>query len=150
MRCMERSEVWVSNHTIYHWQIAMRNLTYYHWLPVGKPIYPEQYCCTNPTCSCSAASIPLKKEQQCWAIIFTSSDGAQPAWSIHLYCTGEVTVIFVACAEELPAECKTNYHHDYSVKDGQCTYYKGVPDLLQVGEHQFVGWSHVDGLVSNH
>ena len=47
-------------------------------------------------------------------------------------------MIFVACAEELPAECKTNYHHDYSIKDGQRTYYKGVPDLLQVGEHQFV------------
>ena len=104
---------------------------------MGKTICPEQHCCNNLTCSCSAASIPLKEEQQC-QVIFTSSDGTQPAWSIHLYCTG---VIFVACAEELPAECKTNYHHNYSVKDGQHAYYKGVPDLLQIGEHQLFFFS---------
>lgn len=36
------------------------------------------------------------------------------------------------------AECHTSYHHNYSVHKGQRHYYKGVPDVLQVGEHQFV------------
>jgi CxC5 like cysteine cluster associated with KDZ transposases len=34
--------------------------------------------------------------------------------------------------------CNTNYHHNFSVKDGTRTYYDGaIPDVLQVGEHQF-------------
>ena len=34
--------------------------------------------------------------------------------------------------------CKTNYHHNFYVKGGQRTYYNGMPDVIQVGEHQFV------------
>lgn len=34
--------------------------------------------------------------------------------------------------------CNTNYHHDYSVKDDVRTYYGGIPDVVQVGDHQFV------------
>ena len=34
--------------------------------------------------------------------------------------------------------CNTNYHHDYSVKDDVRTYYEGVPDVIKVGDHQFV------------
>jgi hypothetical protein len=36
------------------------------------------------------------------------------------------------------SECKTNYHNNFSVQNGIRTYYGGVPDLIQVGEHQFV------------
>jgi hypothetical protein len=40
------------------------------------------------------------------------------------------------------AECKTNYHHNFRVFEGQRTYYTIVttvlPDIIQVGEHQFV------------
>ena len=35
-------------------------------------------------------------------------------------------------------ECKTNYHNNYSVCGGVRTYFGGVPDLIQVGEHQFI------------
>jgi hypothetical protein len=36
------------------------------------------------------------------------------------------------------SECKTNYHNNFSVRTGIRTYYGGVPDLIQVGEHQFI------------
>ncbi|KAG2340594.1 hypothetical protein BDR05DRAFT_845112, partial [Suillus weaverae] len=36
------------------------------------------------------------------------------------------------------AKCHTNYHHGFSVKAGVQTFYPGIPDILQVGGHQFV------------
>lgn len=35
-------------------------------------------------------------------------------------------------------DCSTNYHHNFSVNTEFRTYYGGVPDLIQVGEHQFI------------
>lgn len=43
--------------------------------------------------------------------------------------------LFKACA---CVGCSTNYHHNYFVRDGQRYYYEGIPDFLQVGEHQYV------------
>ena len=34
--------------------------------------------------------------------------------------------------------CHTNYHNNFSIHGGIRTYYRGIPDLIQVGEHQFV------------
>jgi hypothetical protein len=34
--------------------------------------------------------------------------------------------------------CLTNYHHNFSVNAEFRTYYGGIPDLIQVGEHQFI------------
>ncbi|KAF8894187.1 hypothetical protein CPB84DRAFT_1816137 [Gymnopilus junonius] len=33
--------------------------------------------------------------------------------------------------------CKVNYHHNFRVHDGQQIYYDKIPDILQIGEHQF-------------
>ncbi|TEB17856.1 hypothetical protein FA13DRAFT_1649942 [Coprinellus micaceus] len=33
--------------------------------------------------------------------------------------------------------CQINYHHNFSVYRGERTYYRGVPEVLQVGMHQF-------------
>lgn len=30
-----------------------------------------------------------------------------------------------------------NYHHNYCVYQGQWIYYNGIPEILQIGEHQF-------------
>ena len=30
-----------------------------------------------------------------------------------------------------------NYHHNYRVYQGQRIYYNGLPDIVQIGEHQF-------------
>jgi hypothetical protein len=38
----------------------------------------------------------------------------------------------------LHAECYTSYEHCYFIKDNMRTYYKGIPDVIEVGEHQFV------------
>lgn len=35
-------------------------------------------------------------------------------------------------------ECYTSYHNNYSVCDGQRMYSPGIPELIQIGEHQFV------------
>ncbi|KIM72826.1 hypothetical protein PILCRDRAFT_81590, partial [Piloderma croceum F 1598] len=85
-------------------------------------IYPVQCCCINPVCEHAMRQLLLKKEQQRCAVVFTVADGACLAWSVHLYCT----------------ECKTNYHNNYSVCGGVQTYFGGVPDLIQVGEHQLI------------
>src|SRR6202035_5606190 len=34
--------------------------------------------------------------------------------------------------------CQTSYHHDFSVKNKVRTYYDHIPDVIQVGSHQFV------------
>jgi len=31
----------------------------------------------------------------------------------------------------------TSYHRDYSVKDDVRTYHKGVPNVIELGDHQF-------------
>ena len=35
-------------------------------------------------------------------------------------------------------ECYTSYHNNYSVCDGQWTYFPGILEIIQIGEHQFV------------
>jgi len=57
--------------------------------PAERTIYPDQCCCINPVCARATKGLPLKKEQQRPAVIFTAADGAFPAWSIHLYCIGK-------------------------------------------------------------
>ena len=36
------------------------------------------------------------------------------------------------------SECRMSYHNNYRVFNGQRTYYPGIPQLIQIGEHQFV------------
>ena len=36
------------------------------------------------------------------------------------------------------SECHTSYHKNYSVCNGIRTYSPGIPELIQMGEHQFV------------
>jgi hypothetical protein len=84
--------------------------------------------------------LPLKKEQQRRAVIFTVADGACQAWAVHLYCTGKYSVSIFGLLTTMSSlsECKTNYHNNFSVCGGVRTYYGGIPDAIQVGEHQFV------------
>ncbi|KAF8964864.1 hypothetical protein BDZ97DRAFT_2001574 [Flammula alnicola] len=82
-------------------------------------IYPPNDCCLNSNCT---HRIPLKKEYRKQAVIYTDNLGVQPSWNTSLYCP----------------KCHTSYHKNYSVTNGYRTYYAGVPDLIQVGEHQFV------------
>ncbi|KDQ59117.1 hypothetical protein JAAARDRAFT_57079 [Jaapia argillacea MUCL 33604] len=64
----------------------------------------------------------LTKAEQRQAVLFTLDRGVRPAYSVHLYCE----------------KCYINYHHNFSVHDGMRSYYDGIPDIIQVAEHQFV------------
>jgi len=35
-------------------------------------------------------------------------------------------------------DCCSNYHNNFVVQNGQRLYYSGIPEYIQVGEHQFV------------
>ncbi|KAF8144269.1 hypothetical protein K438DRAFT_1632122 [Mycena galopus ATCC 62051] len=81
-------------------------------------LYPPSHECSTPGCP---AKGPMKKPENRQIVVYTQGGGAVPAHAIHLYCRG----------------CNTNYHHNYSVKDGVRTYYGNTPRYIQIGEHQF-------------
>jgi hypothetical protein len=35
-------------------------------------------------------------------------------------------------------DCNINYHHNFYVEGGERVYYDTIPEIIQVGEHQFV------------
>ncbi|KJA15025.1 hypothetical protein HYPSUDRAFT_72271 [Hypholoma sublateritium FD-334 SS-4] len=82
-------------------------------------IYPPSDRCTNINC---LHRIPLKKEFRKKVIVYTQGLGVQPAYNISIYCP----------------KCCTSYHHNYSVQNARRTYYPGIPNIIQVGDHQFV------------
>ncbi len=49
-------------------------------------IYPPNHNCANLNCQ---NPNPLKKEEQRQVVVYTLSDGVQPAWNVHLYCASE-------------------------------------------------------------
>jgi len=55
-------------------------------MPGAISIYPPNDTCTNPNCG---NPNPLKKEEQRQAVVYTLSDGVQPAWNVHLYCASK-------------------------------------------------------------
>ncbi|KIM75798.1 hypothetical protein PILCRDRAFT_798649 [Piloderma croceum F 1598] len=86
-------------------------------------LFPPTRTCTNIDCPKQHTGTLLRrKDDPRKAVLFTLGEGACPTYSIHLYCY----------------ECHTSYEHCYSVKNNTRTYYKGIPDVIEVGEHQFV------------
>lgn len=41
-------------------------------------------------------------------------------------------------------DCKVNYHHNFRIVDKQRIYNCGIPDILQIGEHQFAETSLIN------
>ncbi|KAG1908003.1 uncharacterized protein F5891DRAFT_938956 [Suillus fuscotomentosus] len=91
-------------------------------LHVECTLYLPVKTCTNPDCTAWQHGTLLKKEEQRRVVVFTHSEGARPGWTVHVKCR----------------ECNTNYHFNYSVKDQLRTYYNGIPQYIQVLDHQFV------------
>ncbi|KAF4616821.1 hypothetical protein D9613_008233 [Agrocybe pediades] len=89
------------------------------WGVTAMSIYPPEDVCTNSNCE---HCIPLKKSFVKKAVVYTQSHGVQPAWVTSLYCP----------------KCHTSYHNNFAVNAGIRTYYSGIPEFVQVGEHQFV------------
>ncbi|KAG2125160.1 hypothetical protein DEU56DRAFT_743984 [Suillus clintonianus] len=82
---------------------------------------PHQTCLTEG-CPAHAKASVLKKAEQRQIVLYTLDHGPIATYSIHLYGAG----------------CNTNYHHEYSVKDKTRMFYPGIPDIIQVGGHQFM------------
>ncbi|KAH9835606.1 uncharacterized protein C8Q71DRAFT_709438 [Rhodofomes roseus] len=93
-----------------------------HVLLASRPLYPPTHFCTTAGCLRNINHVPLKKSESRQVALFTLANGAVPAWSVHLYCEG----------------CRTNYHNNYSVRDGERTYHAGIPQYVQAGDHQFI------------
>ncbi|KAG9317734.1 hypothetical protein JVU11DRAFT_1951 [Chiua virens] len=96
-----------------------------HGLPSGftfHTFYPPTQFCSTPTCQRTLKNLRMIRAEQRWCVLYTLADGAIPVYAVHLMCEA----------------CGINYHHNFTVRNGQRVYYGGVPDVLQVGEHQFV------------
>ena len=115
-------------------------------LPFSKTalhtIYPPSHLCQNPSCSQAIKQLALKKTEARQAILFTLASGTVPVWSVHLVCeSGYNSCSNVPQTHIISiTECKINYHHNFCVFAGQRMYYTTttIPDIIQVGEHQFV------------
>lgn len=106
------------------------------WLAT-RMLFPPTRICTNHDCT-KQGSLLRRKDEPRKVVLFTLGEGACPTYSIHLVCHG-ILFSFVQVPHPDPyIGCNTNYHHDYTVKDNVRTYYGGVPDVVHVGDHQFV------------
>jgi len=88
----------------------------------ARTIFPPSHLCSNSDCTSVIRGRKLQKAEQRAIVLFTLDHGPLPTWSVHLSCKA----------------CNINYHHNFRVKEGQRIYYDNIPDIIQVGEHQFV------------
>ncbi|KAG2095660.1 uncharacterized protein F5147DRAFT_584431 [Suillus discolor] len=85
-------------------------------------LYPPSSYCLQPNCSCRAKGMMLNKAKQHYVILFTLASGPCTAKSVYLYCES----------------CKIDYHYNYSVSEGERTYYENQPANIQVAEHVYM------------
>jgi hypothetical protein len=109
---------------------------------VPNSIYPLVHFCTMVGCHRTGRGLALNKAEQRQAVLYTLDKGALPVWSVHLYCEGVDPIVcyhgLYKCSTSL-LECKVNYHHNFYVPHGgQRHYFSTTPDVIQVGDHQFV------------
>ena len=97
--------------------------------------YPPSDVCTNESCPNMK---PLKKEKPRRVLIYTLANGAQPAWALHTSCPSKKPFDRLMVPSNKLLACNTQYHSNFAVHEGQRTYYPGVPEFIEVGEHQFV------------
>ncbi|KAI0324412.1 hypothetical protein GY45DRAFT_1262886 [Cubamyces sp. BRFM 1775] len=81
-------------------------------------LYPPTHYCMQP--DCPRDTLLRCKDPPRSVSLFTFEQGVLDAFSIHLYC------------------CRSNYHHNYVVRNGTRVYYEGVPQFIQVSEHKFI------------
>ncbi|KAG2131112.1 hypothetical protein BD769DRAFT_1289491, partial [Suillus cothurnatus] len=91
-------------------------------------LYPPSHSCLHPNCQHRTKSMTLKKAAQTYVVLFTLTKGLCIAKSVHLYCQ----------------TCGINYHHNYSVFKGECTYYAHQPDSVQAADHVFIEKSVIE------
>ncbi|KAG2012844.1 hypothetical protein CC2G_009809 [Coprinopsis cinerea AmutBmut pab1-1] len=117
-----RSTVWNDMHTITGSGSVLASFVE-HGKENGfsyRTLYPPNKRCPNEGCPRTARGLSMTKAQQRQVLLLTER-GTLPTWSVHLECEA----------------CRINYHHNFSVHQGVRTYYQGVPEVLQIGEHRF-------------
>ncbi|EIW75746.1 hypothetical protein CONPUDRAFT_169481 [Coniophora puteana RWD-64-598 SS2] len=83
--------------------------------------YPPSWLCTNPECD---YELELRDHTASYSVTFTIDDGVQYSKVVNLTCP----------------RCRCNYRRNFYADDRSKarTYYKGVPDYIQVGENHYV------------
>lgn len=104
----------VLSHPIYHSLTSSAS---------SQSLWPPTQTCTNPDCRRANNGFKLQCCEAWEVILYTVAHGAVAVHLIHLMCDAH--------------NCQTNYHHNFYVCNGQRYYYGEVPDIIQVGEHQF-------------
>jgi hypothetical protein len=111
-------------------------------LVAPRALYPPHQTCLTEGCPVRTKASVLKKAEQRQIVLYTLDHGPIATYSIHLYCAGMSHHLLVCdCRPHIEVHvtgCNTNYHHGYSIKDKIRTFYPGIPDVVQVGGHQFV------------
>ena len=79
------------------------------------------------------------EQHQC--ILYTVTDGPLPIYSVHLSCEGKSPRMLRTIITERRCwfllACEINYHCNFKVYKGERMYYDTLPDIIQIGEHQF-------------
>ena len=77
--------------------------------------------------------------EQCQCVLYTLSDSPLPVYSVHLSCEGILGIMACTCkVTDCYLVCEINYHYNFKVFKGKHTYFGGIPDIIQISEHQFV------------
>ncbi|KAG2145259.1 hypothetical protein DEU56DRAFT_732100 [Suillus clintonianus] len=95
---------------------------HYSLLKAEHLLYPPNNYCVQLNCSRHAKGMMLNKAKQHYVVLFTLASGPCTAKSVDLYCKA----------------CKINYHYNYSVSEGEQTYYEDQPPNIQVAEHVYM------------
>ncbi|KAF8436849.1 hypothetical protein L210DRAFT_869872, partial [Boletus edulis BED1] len=88
----------------------------------ARTLYPPSQSCLASSCPCTLECMHMMHAEQRHCVLYMLANGPLPIYSVHLSC--EV--------------CEINYHHNFKVFKGERTYYGGIPDTIQISEHQFV------------
>ncbi|KAJ7051020.1 hypothetical protein C8F01DRAFT_1343341 [Mycena amicta] len=86
----------------------------------GKMLYPPIHYCT--AAGCTSKSQLRQKHDAINIVLYTLADGACASFAHTLTCD----------------TCHTRYYPNYSVSAGTRSYYTKIPDVIQVGTHQYV------------
>lgn len=108
-------------------------------------MYPPVTYCTDSLCNRPTKGLKLQKTDQTQGVLYTLDNGVRPVWVIRFQCEGMSSRIQMIIINQYLSDdlmnigCQTAYYHNYFVKNGMRHYYDGtLPEILQVGEHQFV------------
>ena len=103
----------------------------------SRTFYPPSMYCISNGCR---NRLPIKKSESKAVNLYTLSQGTIPSYHVHLYCPSKSLFAFntLLLSYRIKPGCKTSYYHNYSVHNRERHYYQGVPEFLEVGDHQFV------------